>query len=64
MSGAQPHVGCQSASACEACRIPEFGDEHGGGVVTDAGNGGQQLADLVLFELAGDLGRELFKPFT
>ena len=40
------------------------GDEHGSGAVTDTGDSGQQFADLVLFELAGDLGLKLFKPFT
>ena len=53
MSGTHPNIGRQSPGALEACRITELGDENGGGVVTDAGDGGQQLADLVLFQLAG-----------
>jgi hypothetical protein len=64
MSGTQADVGCQRASALKARRVPKFGDEHSGSVVTDAGDSGQQLADLVLLELAGDLGRELFNPFA
>jgi len=64
MSGTQPDIGRQRAGALEACRITKFGDKHGGGAVTDAGDGGQQFADLVLFELAGDLGLELFKPYA
>ena len=62
MPGAQPDIGRQRARALEAGRITKLGDKHGGGAVPDAGYSGQQFADLVLFELAGDLHLELFKP--
>lgn len=55
VSRTQPHVGAQRTSALEARRIPELGDEDGSSGVADAANGGQELADLMLLELAGNV---------
>ncbi len=48
----------------EAGWIPEFGDKHGRGVVADPGDGGQELADLVLLEPGGDIAIEPLKPLA
>src|ERR1700694_389571 len=60
----QADVSGQGGGAAEAGWITEFGDKHGSGVVADSGDGGQELADLVLLEPGGDIAIELLKPLA
>jgi hypothetical protein len=63
-SRTQPNIRGQCPGAPEARGIAEFGDEHGRGIVADASDGGQELADLVLLELGGDIAIEPLKPLA
>jgi hypothetical protein len=61
-AGHTPTYAAWRASALEARRVAQFGNDHRRGGVADAANAGYELTDLVLLERSHDFSVQAFKP--